>query len=309
MGRLRTAVRTLAALDLPPEEVLAHLDDLVATAAREEGVEPDPAGADSTQPVGSGCLYVIYDPVDGQCTMAAAGHPAPAVVMPGGNVTFVDLPQGAPLGAGGPPYEAVELALAEGSTLALYTDGLLVHGPEGAVDTDRDRLRRALEQDAPSLDLRCRTVVDALVPAHPHDDVALLMARTRLLGADQVADWDLPADPAVVAEARKEATRQLAEWGVAELAFTTELVVSELVTNAIRYATGPIRLRLIKERALICEVYDGGATAPHLRHPRTTDEGGRGLLLVSQFTQRWGTRFAPEGKIIWAEQSLADPSV
>jgi PAS domain S-box-containing protein len=308
MGRLRTAVRTLAALDLPPEEVLAHLDDLVATAAREEGVEPDPAGADSTQPVGSGCLYVIYDPVDGQCVMAAAGHPAPAVVMPDGHVMFVDLPQGAPLGVGGPPYEAVELALAEGSTLALHTDGLLAHGVEGAVDTDRDRLRRALERDAPSLDLRCRTVVDALVPARPHDDVALLMARTRLLGADQVADWDLPPDPAVVAEARKEAARQLAEWGVEELAFTTELVVSELVTNAIRHATGPIRLRLIKERALICEVYDGGATAPHLRHPRTTDEGGRGLLLVSQFSQRWGTRFAPEGKIIWAEQSLTDPS-
>lgn len=132
------------------------------------------------------------------------------------------------------------------------------------------------------------------------------MAHTRLLGADQVADWDLPADPAVVADARKEAARQLAEWDLEELVFTTELVVSELVTNAIRYAEGPIRLRLIRERALICEVSDGGATAPHLRHPRTTDEGGRGLLLVSQLTQRWGTRFVPEGKVIWAEQSLEE---
>jgi len=103
--------------------------------------------------------------------------------------------------------------------------------------------------------------------------------------------------------------RRLAEWGLAELSFTTELVVSELVTNAIRYATGPIRLRLIRERTLVCEVFDGGATAPHLRHPRATDEGGRGLLLVSQVTQRWGTRFLPEGKIIWAEQSLTDPGV
>ena len=309
MGRLRTAVRTLAALELPPEEVLGHLDDLVARAAREEGVESDPVGADSTQAVGSGCVYVVYDPVDGSCSMAAAGHPAPAVVLPDGSVTFVDLPQGPPLGAGGPPFEAVELALAEGSTLALHTDGLLARGPERSLDTDRDRLRRVLEREAPSLDVRCQSVVDALVPEHPDDDVALLMARTRLLGADQVADWDLTGDPAVVAEARKSAARQLAEWNLEELAFTTELVVSELVTNAIRYATGPIRLRLIKERALICEVFDGGATAPHLRHPRTTDEGGRGLLLVSQFTQRWGTRFAPEGKIIWAEQSLTEPPV
>ncbi|MEU6258065.1 SpoIIE family protein phosphatase [Streptomyces sp. NPDC047043] len=306
MGRLRTAVRTLAALDLPPEEVLAHLDDLVVRTAREEGVAPDGRETGDVQVAGSGCVYVVYDPVDGQCSMAAAGHPAPAVVMPDGTVSFVDLPQGPPLGAAGPPFEAVELALAEGSTLALHTDGLLARGEDWAVDADRDRLRGALERAASSLDLRCRAVVDALVPARPYDDVALLMARTRLLGEDQVADWDLPADPAVVADARKEATRQLTEWGLEELAFTTELVVSELVTNAIRHADGPIRLRLIRERALICEVSDGGATAPHLRHPRTTDEGGRGLLLVSQFTERWGTRFVPEGKVIWAEQPLTE---
>jgi anti-sigma regulatory factor (Ser/Thr protein kinase) len=279
----------------------------VGRSAREEGFEPGAEEAGGIQVVGSGCVYVIYDPVDGQCTMAAAGHPAPAVVLPDGSVAFVDLPQGPPLGAGGAPFESVELALVAGSTLALHTDGLLAHGDDWALDTDRERLRRALAERAASLDLRCRTVVDALVPARPHDDVALLMARTKVLGAEQVADWDLPADPAVVAEARKTATRQLAEWGLDELVFTTELVVSELVTNAIRHATAPIRLRLIRERALICEVFDSGATAPHLRHPRTTDEGGRGLLLVSQFTQRWGTRFVPEGKIIWAEQSLTEP--
>ncbi|WP_329054919.1 PAS domain-containing SpoIIE family protein phosphatase/ATP-binding protein [Streptomyces violaceus] len=307
MGQLRTAVRTLAALDLPPEEVLGHLDDLVARSAREEGVEPGAAGADGARPssVGSGCLYVVYDPVDGGCTMAAAGHPAPAVVAPDRSVTFVDLPQGPPLGVGGPPFEAVELSLAEDSTLALHTDGLLARGETWAVDTGRERLRRALEQAGP-LESYCLTVVDALVPARPYDDVALLMARTKRLGTEQVAAWDLPSDPAVVADARRTATRQLAHWGLDELVFTTELVVSELVTNAIRYATGSIRLRLIRERALVCEVFDGGATAPHLRHPRTTDEGGRGLLLVSQLTQRWGTRFVADGKIIWAEQSLTD---
>ncbi|MFJ3621567.1 SpoIIE family protein phosphatase [Streptomyces iakyrus] len=305
MGQLRTAVRTLAALDLPPEEVLAHLDDLVGRSAREEGGEPGAMGSAGARVVGSGCLYVVYDPVDGGCAMAAAGHPAPAVVLPDGSVVFVDLPQGPPLGVGGPPFEAVELPLAEGSTLALHTDGLLARGETWAVDAGRERLRRALERSGP-LDAYCRAVVDALVPARPYDDVALLMARTKRLGSEQVADWELPSDPAVVADARRTATRQLARWGLDELSFTTELVVSELVTNAMRYATGSIRLRLIRERALVCEVLDGGATAPHLRHPRTTDEGGRGLLLVSQLTQRWGTRFVPEGKIIWAEQSLTD---
>jgi PAS domain S-box-containing protein len=305
MGQLRTAVRTLAALDLPPAEVLAHLDDLVGRSAREEGGEPGVMGSAGARVVGSGCLYVVYDPVDGGCAMAAAGHPAPAVVLPDGSVVFVDLPQGPPLGVGGPPFEALELPLAEGSTLALHTDGLLARGETWAVDAGRERLRRALERSGP-LDSYCRAVVDALVPARPYDDVALLMARTKRLGSEQVAAWELPSDPAVVADARRTATRQLARWGLDELSFTTELVVSELVTNAMRYATGSIRLRLIRERALVCEVLDGGATAPHLRHPRTTDEGGRGLLLVSQLTQRWGTRFVPEGKIIWAEQSLTD---
>ncbi|MGW6643436.1 SpoIIE family protein phosphatase [Streptomyces iakyrus] len=305
MGQLRTAVRTLAALDLPPEEVLAHLDDLVGRSVREEDGEPGAMGSGGARVVGSGCLYVVYDPVDGGCAMAAAGHPAPAVVLPDGSVVFVDLPQGPPLGVGGPPFEAVELPLAEGSTLALHTDGLLARGETWAVDAGRERLRRALERSGP-LESYCRAVVDALVPARPYDDVALLMARTKRLGSEQVAAWELPSDPAVVADARRTATRQLARWGLDELSFTTELVVSELVTNAMRYATGSIRLRLIRERALVCEVLDGGATAPHLRHPRTTDEGGRGLLLVSQLTQRWGTRFVPEGKIIWAEQSLTD---
>ncbi|MEU1192188.1 SpoIIE family protein phosphatase [Streptomyces sp. NPDC005859] len=311
MGRVRTAVRTLAALDLPPEEILAHLDDLVTRMDDEEGAAEAEAGprTDGTRTVGSACVYAVYDPVDGRCAMAAAGHPAPAVVLPDGTVTFVELPQGPPLGAGGPPYESAVVTLPEGSTLALHTDGLLARGERWALDTDRERLRHALEQSAETLDLGCRAVIDALVPARPYDDVALLMARTRRLPADRVADWELPADPAAVAVARKTASRRLAEWGLAEQSFTTELVVSELVTNAIRYATGPIRLRLIRERTLVCEVFDGGATAPHLRHPRATDEGGRGLLLVSQVSQRWGTRFLPEGKIIWAEQSLADPGV
>ncbi|MFF3937528.1 SpoIIE family protein phosphatase [Streptomyces phaeofaciens] len=307
MGRVRTAVRTLAALDLRPDEVLAHLDDLVARMAHEEGLASD--GSDGTRTVGAGCLYLVYDPVDGSCAMAAAGHPAPAVVLPDGSVTFVELPQGPPLGAGGLPFESAEVTLPEGSTLALHTDGLLARDAESAPATDRERLRRALERREATLDLRCRNVIDALVPDRPYDDVALLMARTRRLTADQVADWELPADPAAVAEARKTASRRLADWGLAELSFTTELVVSELVTNAIRYTAGPIRLRLIRERTLVCEVFDGGATAPHLRHPRTTDEGGRGLLLVSQVSQRWGTRFLPEGKVIWAEQSLTDPGV
>ncbi|MGQ4387828.1 SpoIIE family protein phosphatase [Streptomyces sp. SAS_270] len=309
MGRLRAAVQTLADLDLPPEEVLAHLDDLVSRTAREEGAGAD-ARTSGMQAMGASCLYVVYDPVSGRCTMAGAGHPAPAVVDPDGTVTFAELPPGPALGMGGLPFESLELSLAEGSVLALHTDGLIATPRTGRdPEAGRERLRRALEEPGRPLEGLCRTIVDDLVPTRPYDDVALLMARTRRLGAERVATWELSLDPAVVAEARKSATRQLGEWGLDDLAFTTELVVSELVTNAIRHACGPIRLRLITEQALICEVSDGGATAPHLRHPKTTDEGGRGLFLISQFTQRWGTRYTAEGKIIWAEQSLTEPPV
>ncbi|MFM9692200.1 SpoIIE family protein phosphatase [Streptomyces europaeiscabiei] len=297
MGRLRTAVRTLADLDLPPDEVLAHLDDMVAKSARQEGSEP---GGGSVQTVGARCLYVVHDPVSGTCAMAAAGPFAPALVAPDGTVTFPELPEGPALGVDQQPFEALQMDLAEGTVIALHTDGLIA-------EASREALCRALARPEPLLERHAQRVLDSLSPAHPTDDVALLLARTRRLPAHRVASWELPADPALVAEARKTTARQLGAWGLEELAFTTELVVSELVTNAIRHAAGPIRLRLILERTLVCEVFDGGATAPHLRHPRTTDEGGRGLFLISQFTQRWGTRFLPEGKVIWAEQSLADP--
>ncbi|MFG2645039.1 SpoIIE family protein phosphatase [Streptomyces sp. NPDC048370] len=299
MGQLRTAVRTLADLDLAPEELLAHLDDLVVQVTRDGNVT-DLGGAPNPAGVGASCLYAVYDPVSLRCDLASAGHLAPAVRAPDGTVTFPELPPGPSLGIGGLPFEAVELPLAEGSVLAFYTDGLIA-----APGAGKDGLRRVLESRDLPLDELCRSIVDELAPSRPYtDDAALLLVRTRGLAAGQVAVWDLPADPAVVARARVMAARQLAAWGLEELAFTTELVVSELVTNAIRHASGPIRLRLILERTLICEVFDASSTSPHLRHARTTDEGGRGLFLISQFTRRWGTRYTAEGKIIWAEQPL-----
>lgn len=88
----------------------------------------------------------------------------------------------------------------------------------------------------------------------------------------------------------------------------TELVLSELITNAIRYATGPIDVRLLLDRTLICEVADASSTSPHLRYAATTDEGGRGLFLVAQMAERWGTRYTKDGKIIWVEQRLPRPA-
>ncbi|MEU0678024.1 SpoIIE family protein phosphatase [Streptomyces sp. NPDC006172] len=303
MGRLRTAVRTLADIDLPPDELLTHLDDLVNHLSADEG-NTGPS-AETAAGIGTTCLYAVYDPVSRRCALARAGHPTPAAVTPNGTVYFLDVPAGPPLGLGGLPFEMSEIELPEGSILALYTDGLL-EGRDHDIDEALDRMFAALSSPAPTLDTVCDRILTPLLSHSPDDDIALLIARTRALHADQVATWDLASDPAIVAQARKHATDQLTAWGLDDAVFVTELTVSELVTNAIRYGQPPIQLRLIHENnTLICEVFDSSSTSPHLRRARTFDEGGRGLLLVAQLSEHWGTRHAITGKTIWAEQSLS----
>ncbi|MFD6171857.1 SpoIIE family protein phosphatase [Streptomyces coeruleorubidus] len=303
MGRLRTAVRTLADIDLPCDELLTHLDDLVARlSVEEEGGD----GVETSGDVGATCLYAVYDPVSRRCCFAGAGHPAPAVVSPDGSVELTELPAAPPLGVGSLPYEATETVLPEGSLLVLYTNGLIEdRDRKRDLDAGVHRLRESLARPAPSLDALCDTVLADLLPQRPADDVALLVARTRALDANQVATWAVPDDPSAVAQTRKDVVAQLERWGLSDAVFVTELVVSELVTNAIRHAQPPIQLRLIHDNTLICEVSDGGNTAPHLRRARTYDEGGRGLLLVAQLTGRWGTRQGASGKTIWAEQTIS----
>jgi PAS domain S-box-containing protein len=300
MGRLRTAVRTLADVDLPPDELLTHLDDLVThlTSDDDSAVRDLPY----TGGIGATCLYAVYDPVSRICTLASAGHVPPVLLLPDGTVSVVRLMPGPLLGVGGLPFEATELELPEGSLLAFYTDGLIARDRDMGLGLER--LCEAMSSPVPSLEITCDAVLRAMLPESPADDVALLLARTRALHADQVAAWALPSDPAIVADARAQATRQLAAWGLEEAAFVTELVVSELVTNAIRYGDVPIGLRLIRDRTLICEVSDASSTAPHLRRARTFDEGGRGLHMVAQLTLGWGTRQTAGGKTIWAEQPL-----
>ncbi len=302
MGRLRTAVHTLAGLDLEPDEVLSRLDDLVnLLAAEQEAADERPA----TQPfLTATCLYAVYDPISRRCSAARAGHPPPVVTSPDGQARLLDLPAGPPLGLGGLPFEAGEFELAEGSLITLYTNGLI---GERTMDTDEGlaRLCAALTHPASPLQDTCKAVVDALVPARPADDIALLIARTRVVPERHVTAWRLPLEATAATRARALVSDKLTEWALEDLTFTTELIASELVTNAYRYASDPMTLRLIRERrSLVCEVSDGSHTSPHLRRARTTDEGGRGLFLVAQMAERWGTRYSREGKTVWTEQSL-----
>ncbi|MEV7872149.1 SpoIIE family protein phosphatase [Streptomyces sp. NPDC088124] len=352
MGRLRTAVANFSALDLPPEELLGHLDELVSRIDEEEGgYDPEAAEANGaaeaagirpvdssrtsgaarapdaarapgspdssrstedtaqlsggrTPVTGATCVYAVYDPASGRCTVARAGHPPPALVHPDGTAEFLDLPAGLPLGLGGLPYETTEFTLPEGSRLVLYTDGL-VEDRRWDIDVGLERLRTTLAgATGPDPEETCESVLTALVPDRPGDDIAVLVARVRRIEADRIAEWSVPPDPAAVAGVRAEVSDRLTAWGLEEAAFTTELVLSELITNAIRYATGPIGVRLLRDRTLICEVSDTSSTSPHLRTAAATDEGGRGLFLVAQFADRWGTRYTADGKVIWTETAL-----
>ncbi|MFD3945506.1 SpoIIE family protein phosphatase [Streptomyces sp. NPDC058579] len=330
MGRLRTAVRAFADIDLMPDELLTHLDDVVIRLQREE--------ADEGGEISATCLYAVYDPATRLCSLASAGHVPPAVATPAADAGTTgptsadagpadtdtdtdtteaqnteaapaglpDLPIGPPLGLGGLPFETAQWELPEGSLLALYTDGLIqsrTRDLDASLTLLGDALARAGRSSA-SPDEVCERLLATMLPARPSDDVALLVARTRALDPGHVATLDLPSDFAAVSGARRFAADTLGSWGLDELSFATELIVSELVTNAIRYGKPPVHLRLVLDSALTCEVFDANSTAPHMRRARTFDEGGRGLLLVAQFAERWGTRHGREGKTIWAEQAL-----
>ncbi|GAA2719888.1 MULTISPECIES: SpoIIE family protein phosphatase [Streptomyces] len=312
MGELRTAVRTLAMLDLEPAEVLSALDEIAHGLGRPGGKQSASRGvrgsvrpADLSEVYLATCVYAVYDPVTRRCTVANAGHLPPVLVEAGEPAMLLDVPPGMPLGVGGEPFEETEVELPDGALLALYTDGL-VESRDHPLDEGLQAFRDALRDPDRPLEDVCDHVLGALNTHHGEDDIALLMARLRGLRPGCVGDWTLPPEPRSVARARELAREQLESWGLDDLVDTSELLVSELVTNALRYGEGEIRLRLLLDRTLVCEVWDGGHVQPRRRRARDTDEGGRGLQLVGLLSAAWGSRRTPLGKTVWFELSLPD---
>lgn len=304
MGQIRTAIHTLSSLDLECDELLARLNDtVVRLAAERSGLDygHPPREEDLT----AGCVYGIYDPLSLSCTIALAGHPPPLLAHPDGTTVIPDLPLAPPLGMGtdGAVFAAARLDLSEGSVIALHTDVFLAPDDSGAA-ARLQALREVLADTGRSMDALCEAAVRKTAPEGDEADAILLLVRARALDADRVATWDLPAEPAAVAGARAWVRRRLAGWSLDELTFGTELIVSELATNAILYGAPPLRLRLIDGPALTCEVSDSSLVAPHLRHAQSTDEGGRGLFICAELAHRWGARFTNEGKTIWTEQEM-----
>ncbi|MFI1617035.1 SpoIIE family protein phosphatase [Streptomyces lydicus] len=325
MGELRTAVRTLALLDLEPAEVLSALDEIARglggsgdgrpTAGAGRGRPGSARGAldsgrsartaDLSEVYLATCVYAVYDPVTRRATFANAGHLPPVLVEDGEDALLLDVPPGMPLGVGGEPFEEIEVELPDGALLALYTDGL-VESRHHPLDEGLQAFRAALSDAGRALEDACDHVLSALDTSHGEDDIALLMARVHGLPKDAVGDWSLAPEARSVARARELAREQLLDWGLQELVDTTELLVSELVTNALRHGHGEIRLRLLLDRTLVCEVWDADLAQPRRRRARDTDEGGRGLQLVGLLSQGWGSRRTPRGKTVWFELALPD---
>ncbi|MEV5430122.1 SpoIIE family protein phosphatase [Streptomyces sp. NPDC052701] len=319
MGELRTAVRTLAQLDLEPAEVLSQLDEIARGLGAPGGPSQAfgsaagvqqatraarrPREADLSEVYLATCVYAVYDSVTRRCTFANAGHLPPVLVEPGESALMLDVPPGMPLGVGGEPFEEVEVELPEGALLALYTDGL-VESRDHPLDEGLQAFVSALSDPAQPLEDVCDHVLATLDTHHGEDDIALLMARVQGLPAESVGDWTLPREPRSVGRAREYARAQLLTWDLEPLVDTTELLVSELVTNALRYGEGEIRLRLLLDRTLVCEVWDSGLVQPRRRRARDTDEGGRGLQLVGLLSAAWGSRRTPRGKTVWFELPL-----
>ncbi|MFD7302844.1 SpoIIE family protein phosphatase [Streptomyces pharetrae] len=311
MGELRTAVRTLAQLDLEPAEVLSQLDEIARGLGTPGGIQQAtraarrPREADLSEVYLATCVYAVYDSVTRRCTFANAGHLPPVLVEPGEPALMLDVPPGLPLGVGGEPFEEVEVELPEGALLALYTDGL-VESRDHPLDEGLQAFVGALTDPASPLEDVCDDVLNTLDTHHGEDDIALLMARVQGLPAESVGDWTLPREPRSVGRAREYARGQLLSWDLEPLVDTTELLVSELVTNALRYGEGEIRLRLLLDRTLVCEVWDSGLVQPRRRRARDTDEGGRGLQLVGLLSAAWGSRRTHRGKTVWFELPLPD---
>src|SRR5215472_11945208 len=290
MGRLRTAIQTLAMLELSPAESLQHLNELMRKIGERE-------------PHFATCAYATYDAVNGTCEVASAGHLPPLLVRPDGASEFLDVSPAPPLGVGEGLISSRTFEIEDGSLFVLYTDGL-VESRGQDIDDGLKRLQSVFDADsvAGSMEDLCKAMLAGAYADQYRDDIAVLIARLARIDGSLQASWALAGEPSAAREARALVAEPLEKWDLAGMLDTTQLLASELVTNAIRYAEGPVTLRLIKEGALVCEVLDSSPALPKLQQTARDDERGRGLQIVSKLSGRWGARRVPAGKIVWCEQ-------
>ncbi|EFL32823.1 magnesium or manganese-dependent protein phosphatase [Streptomyces viridochromogenes DSM 40736] len=301
MGQLSMEARALLSAGLAPDEVLEHLDETVSLL---DDAESGLAAGYSA--LGSTCCIAVYDPVSHRVALSSAGHLPPVLVPPDGPAGPVAVRPHPGLGAEfalREPFGVHAFAAPPGSLLALYTDGL-VEDPAVSIDEGIGRLADAVAAVHPwdALQQAARHVVSELAPVRRRDDVTLLLARMIGYRKEDTATWRLPARDDAAARARTLVSALLRQWRTRDdTRDSVLLVVDELVTNAVRFARGPITVRLIRTgHGLLCEVGDTGNGRPRLGPGALLDDAGRGLHVVHRLTTRWGVRWTDTGKVVWA---------
>ena len=288
MGHLRSALRAYA--------YEGH-DAPAATLARVDRV------FDSLELSYATCVFGVLDPASRSFRWSNAGHPPP-LLLRDGRATFLDQGAGVILGVtGGEGVAEADVEVQEGDLLILYTDGLVERRGE-SLQAGLARLAAAAAgipaENAGGL---CEALLEALVPstASRDDDLAILVARVRADGPAPVLHrLPFEAKPESAALARGYVAGVLEAAGWSELVDTAALLVSELVTNAVRHALAPFALVVSADAGEVeLSVEDGDPRQPVTRQAEPLDQTGRGLLLLSALADEWGVRPLPVGKSIW----------
>lgn len=289
MGQLRSAAHALAKTGMQPRQLMQALDTCVADLD-----VPDQLVT---------CCYLVIAPDAGTVTVCSAGHLPVLVAGLDEGVHALPCPVNAPLGVGDILYEQSSSEIAPGSSLVLYTDGL-IETPGSDIEVRIGELTLLLNKlfvGTPCLEAAADQVLAVLLPdADGHnDDVTLLIAQLPAAPLAAVTT-QFPAVPASVPEGRAFLHKALTSWNCTERADDALLLLSETLTNAVQHSEGPIGLHLHRTASgLTVEVSD---PSPQLPQPRVAVEGaesGRGLILVRALAHGWGVRPTDEGKTTW----------
>jgi signal transduction histidine kinase/FixJ family two-component response regulator len=290
MGQLRAAVRAYAQLDLPPGELLERLDTMVCELVEGHLVT---------------CIYGVYDPAAQELRYGNAGHLPPVLARPGQPSERLPSATDPPLGARAGRYTERRIALAPGSLVVLYTDGL-VERRRRPLDDGIDTLADLVVADDRAPAELARVLIEQLAAEGTEDDIAILIARATEDEMHRVSVLDVPPDASAVHEARSFAETTMRGWDVPRAVIAdAALVISELLTNAIVHGRPPIRMRLHKtRRELAVEVDDGDSAMPRKLYAAPEDVRGRGLFIVGELSSRWAARADGTGKTVWSTLAL-----
>ncbi|WP_433791186.1 ATP-binding SpoIIE family protein phosphatase [Actinoplanes sp. CA-252034] len=301
MGQVRAALRALALTDPAPPSVLAGLDRLVGS-----------LGAESrNEEIFVTVVYGVLDPSDGSITLASAGHPPPVLRRAGRAVgeqataELVKVPPGAPLGLGG-RWQTGAVRLEPGDTILMFSDGV-VERRDRPLNDGLDALVKAAAA-SPSGDPRnlC-SLATAAVEGTTDDDVAVL-AVEHALAMSRSATLQVAAEPTSPSRVRQWMTTRLREWSVPETVIGAAILcTSELTTNALLHAGTPAQVHIdLNAERLLVSVADTGTRGSVIRaHADTLASRGRGLGLIEELSDSWGTDPTVRGSTVWFEMLLA----